>query len=95
MVVVAPRVIARDGPKAPVVVGLLLLAAGMVVMSLVRPDGNVAADMLPASLVPRRSHVHPQLGSVHIDMSNERTSTVERRAAAHTYTPAGYLPYSV
>jgi EmrB/QacA subfamily drug resistance transporter len=51
MVVVAPRVIARFGPKAPVVGGMLLLAAGMVVLSLVRPDGNFAADVLPASLI--------------------------------------------
>jgi MFS family permease len=51
MVVVAPRVINRLGVKAPIVAGLLLLAAGMAVMSLVRPDGNFAVDVLPASLV--------------------------------------------
>jgi EmrB/QacA subfamily drug resistance transporter len=51
MVVVAPKVIARFGPKAPIVVGMLLLAAGMVGMSLVRADGNFAADVLPASLI--------------------------------------------
>jgi EmrB/QacA subfamily drug resistance transporter len=51
MVVVAPKVIARFGAKAPVVGGMLLLAAGMAVMSLVRPDGNFAADVLPASLI--------------------------------------------
>jgi MFS family permease len=51
MVVVAPRVINRLGVKAPTVAGLLLLAAGMAVMSLVRPDGNFAVDVLPASLV--------------------------------------------
>jgi len=51
MVVVAPNVIARFGPKAPIVVGMLLLAAGMVGMSLVRADGNFAADVLPASLI--------------------------------------------
>jgi EmrB/QacA subfamily drug resistance transporter len=51
MVIVAPRVINRLGLKTPVVAGLLLLAAGMGVMSLVRPDGNFAADVLPASLV--------------------------------------------
>jgi EmrB/QacA subfamily drug resistance transporter len=51
MVVVAPRVIARFGPKAPIVAGMLLLAAGMAVMSLVRPDGNFAVDVLPASLI--------------------------------------------
>ncbi len=51
MVVVAPRVIARSGPKAPIVGGMLLLAAGMAGLSLVRADGNFAADVLPASLI--------------------------------------------
>src|SRR5919202_5802992 len=51
MVVVAPRVVSRFGFKAPVVAGMLLLAAGMAVMSLVRPDGNFAVDVLPASLI--------------------------------------------
>jgi MFS family permease len=51
MIVVAPRVISRFGFKAPIVAGLLILAAGMAVMSLVRPDGNFAADVLPASLI--------------------------------------------
>ena len=51
MVVVAPHVIARFGPKAPIVAGMLLLAVGMAVLSLVRPDGNFAVDVLPASLI--------------------------------------------
>jgi hypothetical protein len=51
MVVVAPRVIARLGVKVPTVAGLLLLAAGMAVMSLVRPDGSFLVDVLPASLI--------------------------------------------
>jgi MFS family permease len=51
MVVIAPRVIARFGSKAPIVAGMLVLAAGMAVLSLVRPDGNFAADVLPASLI--------------------------------------------
>jgi EmrB/QacA subfamily drug resistance transporter len=50
MVLVAPRVIARFGPKAPIVAGMLVLAAGMAVMSLVRADGSFAVDVLPASL---------------------------------------------
>ena len=40
MVVVAPKVIARFGPKAPTVAGLLVLAAGMAVLSLVRPTAR-------------------------------------------------------
>lgn len=51
MVVVAPRVVNRFGFKPPIVAGMLLLAAGMAVMSLVRPDGSFVADVLPASLI--------------------------------------------
>jgi EmrB/QacA subfamily drug resistance transporter len=51
MVLVAPRVTARFGPKAPIVAGLLVLAAGMTVLSLVRPDGTFLVDVLPASLI--------------------------------------------
>jgi EmrB/QacA subfamily drug resistance transporter len=51
MVVVAPRVINRFGVKAPVVAGLLTLAAGMALLSLVRPDGTFVVDVLPASLI--------------------------------------------
>jgi MFS family permease len=51
MVVVAPRLINRIGFKAPIVIGMLLLAAGMAALSLVRPDGNFAVDVLPASLI--------------------------------------------
>jgi EmrB/QacA subfamily drug resistance transporter len=51
MVVVAPRVVNRFGVKTPVVAGMLLLAAGMAILSLVRPDGNFAVDVLPASLI--------------------------------------------
>jgi EmrB/QacA subfamily drug resistance transporter len=51
MVVVAPRVIARFAPKAPIVAGMLVLAGGMAALSLARPDGSFAVDVLPASLV--------------------------------------------
>ena len=51
MVIVAPRVVNRLGSKTPVVAGMLLLAAGMAVLSLVRPDGTFAVDVLPASLI--------------------------------------------
>ena len=51
MVVVAPHVIARFGPKAPIVAGMLMLATGMAVMSLVRVDGSFLVDVLPASLI--------------------------------------------
>jgi EmrB/QacA subfamily drug resistance transporter len=51
MVVAAPRVIARYGFKAPIVAGLVVLAAGLAGLSLARPDGTFAVDVLPASLV--------------------------------------------
>ena len=51
MVVVAPRVVNRVGFKPPIVSGMLLLGAGMAVMSLVRPDGSFLVDVLPASLI--------------------------------------------
>ncbi len=51
MVFVAPRVVNRFGFKPPIVAGMLLLAAGMAIMSLVRPDGSFVADVLPASLI--------------------------------------------
>ncbi|MEO3782344.1 MFS transporter [Actinocorallia sp. B10E7] len=51
MVVLAPRAIGRFGPKAVTVAGLAVLAAGMVWLSLVRPDGTFRVDVLPASLV--------------------------------------------
>ncbi|MFC4605458.1 MFS transporter [Rhodococcus kronopolitis] len=51
MIVLAPRMIARFGPRAMVVAGLVLLAAGLGWLSLVRPDGNFWVDVLPASLV--------------------------------------------
>ncbi len=51
MVVLAPRVIARFGFRAPIVAGMLLLAVGMAALSLVRADGSFAVDVLPASLI--------------------------------------------
>jgi EmrB/QacA subfamily drug resistance transporter len=51
MVTVAPRLIARYGPKAPTVAGLATLAAGLAWLSLIRADGSFWFDVLPASLV--------------------------------------------
>jgi len=51
MIVLAPRVIGRFGVRTPVVVGLLLLAAGLGWLALARPDGTFVVDVLPASLV--------------------------------------------
>ncbi|MEV4471262.1 MFS transporter [Nonomuraea sp. NPDC049504] len=51
MIVLAPKAIARFGPKTTTVTGLVLLTAGMAWLSLISPDGSFAADVLPASLV--------------------------------------------
>jgi EmrB/QacA subfamily drug resistance transporter len=51
VVLVAPRVIARLGTKPTIVAGLLVLAVGMALMSLIRPDGSFAVDVLPASII--------------------------------------------
>ncbi|GAA1581614.1 hypothetical protein GCM10009789_39240 [Kribbella sancticallisti] len=51
MIALAPRAINRFGPKAMIVTGLVVLAAGMGWLSLIRPDGNFWVDVLPASLV--------------------------------------------
>ena len=53
MITLAPKAIARFGPKAMVVTGLGVLAAGLVYLSFIRPDGNFWVDVLPASLVGR------------------------------------------
>ena len=62
MVGVAPRVIARFGPKLPIVAGMVLLAGGMASLARVQPDGSFATDILPASLIAADRHgagVHP------------------------------------
>ena len=51
MVVVAPRVMARIGAKPMVVGGLVVLAAGLALLSLARANGSFVVDVLPASLV--------------------------------------------
>ncbi|MFB7477142.1 MFS transporter [Kitasatospora sp. NPDC056184] len=51
MIVLAPRLIARFGPKPLIVTGLLALAGGMLWLSFARPDGTFAVDVLPASLL--------------------------------------------
>jgi MFS family permease len=51
MVIVAPRAIATFGPKRVLVTGMGVLAVGLGLLALVRPDGSYAIDVLPASLV--------------------------------------------
>ena len=51
MIALAPRLIARFGPKALTVAGLGVLALGMGWLAFIRPDGNFWVDVLPASVV--------------------------------------------
>ena len=51
MIVLAPRVMNRFGPKVPIVAELVILAVGLGWLSLVRLDGNYWVDVFPASLV--------------------------------------------
>ncbi|MGC5172057.1 MFS transporter [Microbacterium sp. DT81.1] len=51
MTLVAPRLLARFGGKPLVVAGFAFLAAGLLWLGFVRPDGNYVIDVLPASLV--------------------------------------------
>lgn len=51
MVVAAPRLIARFGPKRMTVTGLATLAVGMLWLSRIDTDGSYLVDVLPATLV--------------------------------------------
>ncbi|GGL57391.1 MFS transporter [Planomonospora parontospora] len=51
MIGVTARLLGRFGAKPLIVLGLAVLAAGVAGLSLVRPDGAFASDVLPASLV--------------------------------------------
>lgn len=51
MITLAPRLIGRFGPQTMTVAGLTVLAAGLVWLSFIGPDGSFVADVLPASLV--------------------------------------------
>lgn len=51
MVGLAPRLQTRFGAKALIVTGLVILAAGLLWMSFISPDGSYVVDVLPASLL--------------------------------------------
>jgi predicted MFS family arabinose efflux permease len=51
MIALAPRLIGKFGPQTMTVAGLAVLAAGLVWLSFIGPDGSFVADVLPASLV--------------------------------------------
>jgi EmrB/QacA subfamily drug resistance transporter len=72
MVVVAPRLMARLGAKPMVVGGLLLLAAGLAALSLVRTDGSFVVDVLPASLVAAAGMALAFIPSLQTSISSAR-----------------------
>jgi len=72
MVAIAPRVIERLGPKASIVGGMLVLAAGMAMFSLIRPDGNFLVDVLPASLIAAAGMTLPFIPSLNTAISAAR-----------------------
>ncbi|WP_049567175.1 MFS transporter [Nonomuraea sp. SBT364] len=51
MIAITARLLARYGAKPLVVLGLAVLGAGVLGLSLVRPDGAFTVDVLPASLI--------------------------------------------
>ncbi|MGV9665202.1 MFS transporter [Nocardia niigatensis] len=51
MIAISPKLFARFGARTMTVAGLVLLAAGLVRLSFIRPDGNFWVDVLPGSLV--------------------------------------------
>lgn len=51
MIALAPRIIAKFGPKMPIVLGLTILAAGLGWMAFIRPDGNYWVDAFAPSLI--------------------------------------------
>ena len=53
MITIAPRAIDRFGPKAMVVTGMGVLAAGLVWLSFIRPDGTSGSTSCPPRWSPR------------------------------------------
>ncbi len=72
MVLVAPRVIARFGPKRALVTGMGVLAVGLGLLALVRPDGSYIVDVLPATLVAAAGMSLAFIPSLGIALSSAR-----------------------
>jgi MFS family permease len=72
MVLVAPRVIARFGPKRALVTGMGFLAVGLGLLALVRPSGSYVVDVLPASLVAAAGMSLAFIPSLGIALSSAR-----------------------
>jgi MFS family permease len=72
VIAVAPKVIARLGVKRTIVAGLLVLASGMVLLSLIRPDGSFAVDVLPASIIAAAGMALPFIPAMNTAISAAR-----------------------
>jgi EmrB/QacA subfamily drug resistance transporter len=72
VIAVAPKVIARLGVKRTIVAGLLVLASGMVLLSLIRPHGSFAVDVLPASIIAAAGMALPFIPAMNTAISAAR-----------------------
>jgi EmrB/QacA subfamily drug resistance transporter len=72
MIVAAPKLIARIGPKQSLVGGMAVLTAGLVVLSLMRPGGSFWVDVLPGSLVAAAGMSLAFIPSLGIALSSAR-----------------------
>lgn len=72
MITLTPRLLDRFGPKALVVTGPFLLAAGLVLLSLARPDGSFAVDVLVASIIAAGGQVVAFIPSLGMAISSAR-----------------------
>jgi EmrB/QacA subfamily drug resistance transporter len=72
VIVVAPKVIARIGAKPTIVTGLLVLATGMALLSLIRADGSFVVDVLPASMIAAAGMALPFIPTMNTAISAAR-----------------------
>jgi EmrB/QacA subfamily drug resistance transporter len=72
VIVVAPKVIARIGVKPTIVTGLLVLATGMALLSLIRADGSFVVDVLPASMIAAAGMALPFIPAMNTAISAAR-----------------------
>ena len=72
MIGLTPRLISRFGLKPLIVTGPLVLAAGLLVLSLARPDGSFTIDVLGASLIAAGGQVLAFIPSLGMAISSAR-----------------------
>jgi MFS family permease len=72
MIGLAPRLLGRFGPKPLIVAGPFVLAAGLLLLSQVRPNGSFVADVLWASLIAAGGQVLAFIPSLGMAISSAR-----------------------